>query len=99
MFLLIVRAEDVRVALAANGLLAVVLGCEGLERGLDDSTSKAEDEMKCRLLHESGILSAKCLLIGVSYSFASHFASLQLNFILPPSTTSPSTPTTPMPLI
>jgi len=80
-------SEDVRVALAADCLLAVVLGCKGLERGLDDSTTKAEDEMEGGFLRESDSLSARCLLIEVSCSFVCHFASLQLDFILPPSTT------------
>lgn len=31
-------------------LVAVVLGGEGLERGLDDTTAQTEDEMQCRLL-------------------------------------------------
>lgn len=37
---------DVRVALAADGLFTVVLGGEGLERGLDDTATETEDEVK-----------------------------------------------------
>lgn len=38
------------VALAADGLLAVVLGGEGLQGGLDDTTTQAQDEVKGGLL-------------------------------------------------
>lgn len=38
------------VALSADHLLAVVLGGEGLERGLDNTTTETEDEMKSRFL-------------------------------------------------
>lgn len=38
------------VALAADVLLAVVLGGEGLERGLNDTTTETEDKVKGRLL-------------------------------------------------
>lgn len=38
------------VALAADHLLAVVLGSKDLERGLNDTTTETEDEMQCRLL-------------------------------------------------
>jgi hypothetical protein len=38
------------VALAADHLLAVVLGGQGLEGGLDDTTAQAEDEVEGRLL-------------------------------------------------
>ena len=34
------------VALSANHLVAVELGCKGLKRWLDDTTTKTEDEMK-----------------------------------------------------
>jgi len=43
--------------------------------------------MEGGFLRESDSLSARCLLIEVSCSFVCHFASLQLDFILPPSTT------------
>jgi len=39
-----------RVALAADHLIAVVLGSEGLERGLDDATAQTEDQVERRLL-------------------------------------------------
>lgn len=38
------------VALAADGLLAVVLGGEGLEGGLDDTTTETEDQVESGLL-------------------------------------------------
>jgi hypothetical protein len=38
------------VALAADGLLAVVLGGKGLQGGLDDTTTQAQDEVKGGLL-------------------------------------------------
>lgn len=38
------------VALSADHLLTVVLGGEGLERGLDDTASETEDEMEGRFL-------------------------------------------------
>jgi hypothetical protein len=38
------------VALAADGLIAVVLGGEGLQGGLDDTTTQAQDEVKGGLL-------------------------------------------------
>lgn len=38
------------VALAADGLLAVELGGEGLERGLNDTTTQTQDEVKGGLL-------------------------------------------------
>ena len=38
------------VALSADHLLAVVLGGEGLERGLDDATAETEDEVECAFL-------------------------------------------------
>jgi hypothetical protein len=38
------------VALAADGLLAVVLGGEGLEGRLDDTTTETEDEVESGLL-------------------------------------------------
>ena len=38
------------VALAANHLLAVELGSQGLERGLDDATTETEHQMQRRLL-------------------------------------------------
>ena len=38
------------VALAADVLLAVVLGGEGLERGLDDTTTQAEHQVEGGLL-------------------------------------------------
>lgn len=38
------------IALAADHLFAVVLGSEDLERRLNDTTTKTEDEMQCRLL-------------------------------------------------
>jgi len=41
---------DVRVALAADSLVTVVLGGEGLEGGLDDTTAETEDEVKSGLL-------------------------------------------------
>ena len=38
------------VALAADHLVAVVLGGKGLEGGLDDTTTEAEDQVESRLL-------------------------------------------------
>ena len=38
------------VALAADHLVAVVLGGQGLERGLDDTTTETEDQVESRLL-------------------------------------------------
>jgi hypothetical protein len=38
------------VALAADHLVAVVLGGKGLERGLNDTTTETEDKVKSRLL-------------------------------------------------
>ena len=38
------------VALAADGLVAVVLGGKGLERGLNDTTTEAEDQVEGGLL-------------------------------------------------
>jgi len=38
------------VALAADHLVAVVLGGKGLERGLDDATTETEDQVESRLL-------------------------------------------------
>ena len=45
-----VRGVGTYVALAADGLLAVVLGGEGLERGLNDTTTQTQDEVKGGLL-------------------------------------------------
>jgi hypothetical protein len=42
--------EGPYVALAADHLVAVELGGEGLERGLNDTTTETEDEMEGRLL-------------------------------------------------
>ena len=39
------------VALAADGLLAVVLGSESLEGGLNDTTTQTEDEVESGLLN------------------------------------------------
>ena len=41
---------DTYVALAADGLVAVVLGGKGLERGLNDATTETEDQVEGRLL-------------------------------------------------
>jgi hypothetical protein len=38
------------VALAADHLVAVVLGGKGLERGLNDATTETEDQVESRLL-------------------------------------------------
>ena len=38
------------VALAADGLLAVVLGGKGLQGGLDDTTTETEDQVESGLL-------------------------------------------------
>lgn len=38
------------VALAADGLVAVVLGGKGLEGGLNDTTTETEDQVEGRLL-------------------------------------------------
>jgi hypothetical protein len=43
-------AKATYVALAADHLLAVVLGGQGLERRLDDTTTETEDKVKSRLL-------------------------------------------------
>lgn len=40
------------VALAADGLLAVVLGGESLQRGLNDTTTETEDKVKSGFLYE-----------------------------------------------
>jgi hypothetical protein len=42
--------REAGVALAADLLVAVVLGCKDLERGLDDATTQAQDEMQRALL-------------------------------------------------
>jgi len=42
--------RQARVALAAHHLVAVELGGERLERGLDEATAKAEDQVEGRLL-------------------------------------------------
>jgi hypothetical protein len=39
------------VALAADGLLAVVLGSKSLEGGLNDTTTQTEDEVESGLLN------------------------------------------------
>jgi hypothetical protein len=41
------------VALAADGLVAVVLGGKGLQGGLDDTTTETEDKVKGGLLQEN----------------------------------------------
>ena len=56
------------VALSADHLVAVELGGKGLERGLDDATTKTENEMKSRFLE--GPLSAHHIL-QTSLPFAS----------------------------
>lgn len=38
------------ITLAADHLLAVELGGEGLERGLDDTTTETEDQVESRFL-------------------------------------------------
>ena len=38
------------IALAADHLVAVELGGESLQRGLNDTTAEAEDEVESRLL-------------------------------------------------
>jgi hypothetical protein len=45
------RSGKTYVALAADGLLAVVLGSESLEGGLDDTTTQTEDEVESGLLN------------------------------------------------
>lgn len=42
--------REAGVALAADHLVAVELAGQGLERGLDDTTTEAEDEVKSRFL-------------------------------------------------
>lgn len=42
--------EGTYIALAADGLLAVVLGSKSLERGLNDTTTETEDKVKGRFL-------------------------------------------------
>ena len=42
--------RETGVALAADHLVAVVLGCEGLERGLNDTTTETEDQVEGGLL-------------------------------------------------
>lgn len=49
------RVAKTYVALAADGLVAVVLGGEGLEGRLDDTTTKAEDQVEGRLLWRSSV--------------------------------------------
>jgi hypothetical protein len=44
------RSVATYVALAADHLVAVVLGGKSLERGLDDTTTETEDKVKSRLL-------------------------------------------------
>jgi hypothetical protein len=43
-------AATTYVALAADGLVAVVLGGKGLERRLNDTTTETEDQVEGRLL-------------------------------------------------
>jgi hypothetical protein len=45
-----IRVATTYVALAADGLVAVVLGGKGLERGLNDTTTETEDQVESRLL-------------------------------------------------
>jgi hypothetical protein len=45
-----IGAATTYVALAADGLVAVVLGGKGLERGLNDATTETEDQVEGRLL-------------------------------------------------
>jgi hypothetical protein len=45
-----IPAAETYVALAADGLVAVVLGGKGLERGLNDTTTETEDQVEGRLL-------------------------------------------------
>lgn len=42
--------RETSVALSADHLLAVVLGCQGLERGFDDATAETENQVKSRFL-------------------------------------------------
>jgi len=42
--------REAGIALAANHLVAVELGGQGLERGLNDTTAETEDQVKGRLL-------------------------------------------------
>lgn len=45
------RAQsETYIALPADHLVAVILAGEGLERGLDDTTTQAEDEVEGRFL-------------------------------------------------
>lgn len=46
-------AGSTYVALAADHLVAVELGGKGLERGLNDTTTETEDEVKGGLLHKA----------------------------------------------
>jgi hypothetical protein len=45
-----IRVAATYVALAADGLVAVVLRGKGLERGLNDTTTETEDQVEGRLL-------------------------------------------------
>lgn len=65
------------VALAADGLLAVVLGGEGLEGGLDDTTTETEDEVKGGLLFDEHCVSQRNSLPDrTCWSDRSWFAAL-----------------------
>lgn len=46
-----VEVGESYVALAADHLVAIELGGESLERGLNDTTTETEDEVKSRLLY------------------------------------------------
>lgn len=56
------RISITYVALSADHLVAVELGCKGLERRLNDTTTETENEMKSRFL-ETSIVSHQILEI------------------------------------
>jgi hypothetical protein len=63
------------IALSADHLVAVVLGGKGLERGLNDTTTKTEDQVEGRFL-------SKTTLVNISPSRPIPMASF---FSFPPS--------------
>lgn len=61
------------VALAADGLLAVVLGGKSLEGGLDDTTTEAEDQVEGGLLWWALVFRPFGVILSILGSRASGF--------------------------
>lgn len=53
---------ETSIALAADGLLAVVLGSKSLERGLNDTTTETEDKVKGRFLLDVVVAQSTAIL-------------------------------------